>query len=61
MRMELVLWRHAEAAPGEDHVERKLTSKGQKQAAWVASWLQQRLPAKFALYASPAEPARSWR
>jgi phosphohistidine phosphatase len=57
-RMELVLWRHAEAEPGEQNLERRLTSKGQKQAAWVASWLQQRLPAKFAVFTSPAEPAR---
>lgn len=30
--MDLVLWRHCEAEPGEPDLGRRLTSKGQKQA-----------------------------
>ena len=37
---------------------RKLTPRGHKHAARVAEWLQQRLPAKFIVLASPAERTR---
>lgn len=56
--MDLILWRHAEAEDGGPDLERKLTSKGQKQATRIAEWLLQRLPARFAVIASPAERAR---
>jgi phosphohistidine phosphatase len=56
--MDLILWRHAEAEEGGPDLERKLTSKGQKQAARIAEWLLQRLPAKFTVIASPALRAR---
>jgi phosphohistidine phosphatase len=56
--MDLILWRHAEAEEGGSDLARALTSKGRKQAARVAEWLQQRLPAKFALLASPAVRAQ---
>jgi len=56
--MDLILWRHAEAEEGGPDLSRTLTSKGRKQAARVADWLQQRLPAKFALLASPAARAQ---
>ena len=56
--MDLILWRHAEAEEGGPDLSRALTSKGRKQAARVAVWLQQRLPAKFALLASPAVRAQ---
>jgi phosphohistidine phosphatase len=55
--MELILWRHADAEPGVDDVERKLTAKGRKQAARVAGWLHAHLPAKFTVYSSPAKRA----
>ena len=55
--MELILWRHADAEPGVDDLERKLTPKGRKQAARVAGWLQSHLPAKFTVYSSPAKRA----
>ena len=44
--MDLILWRHAEAVierPGEDDLERPLTTKGERQALRVAEWLHQRL------------------
>ena len=56
--MELILWRHADAEPGVDDLERKLTAKGRKQAARVAGWLQSHLPAKFTVYSSPAKRAQ---
>jgi len=56
--MDLILWRHAEAEEGGPDLERALTGKGRKQAARVAEWLQQRLPAKFSLLVSPAKRAQ---
>jgi phosphohistidine phosphatase len=56
--MDLILWRHAEAEDGRPDLQRELTPKGRKQAARVAEWLQQRLPAGYALIASPAARAQ---
>jgi phosphohistidine phosphatase len=56
--MDLIIWRHAEAEDGVPDLERKLTSKGRKQAERVAQWLLQRLPARFAVIASPATRAQ---
>jgi len=56
--MDLILWRHAEAEEGGPDLARALTGKGRKQAARVAEWLVQRLPAKFSLLASPAKRAQ---
>jgi len=56
--LDLILWRHAEAEEGLPDLSRKLTARGQKHAARVAEWLQQRLPAKFVVLASPAERTR---
>jgi len=56
--MDLILWRHADAAEGEPDLERKLTAKGRKQAARVAEWLADRLPSRFTLISSPARRAR---
>ena len=41
--MELILWRHADAEDGIRDSERKLTSKGVKQAARMAKWLLPRI------------------
>src|SRR5688572_6025291 len=56
--MDLIVWRHAEAEDGVPDLQRKLTAKGRKQAERVAQWLLQRLPARFALIASPAARAQ---
>jgi phosphohistidine phosphatase len=48
-RMELILWRHAEAEDGDDTIldhERRLTARGNKQAKQVARWLHKHLPQK---------------
>lgn len=51
--MELILWRHAEAEPGEPDAARVLTPKGNKQAARMAEWLDATLPATCRILASP--------
>jgi phosphohistidine phosphatase len=56
--MDLILWRHADAAEGGRDLDRKLTAKGRKQAERVSAWLTARLPAKFAVVSSPAHRAR---
>ena len=56
--MELILWRHADAEPGEPDLTRKLTSKGEKQARRIAEWLQNRLPQTTKIYVSPAQRAQ---
>ncbi|HSV44509.1 MAG TPA: histidine phosphatase family protein [Ramlibacter sp.] len=54
--MDLILWRHAEAqdAEGMDDLERALTSRGEKQAARVAAWLDRLLPEGARVLSSPA-------
>jgi phosphohistidine phosphatase len=56
--MDLIVWRHAEAEEGAPDLERRLTAKGRKQAERLAQWLLQRLPARFAVIASPAARAQ---
>jgi phosphohistidine phosphatase len=55
--MDLILWRHAEAvehlSSGGD-LERPLTSRGERQAARMAAWLNQHLPATTRIIVSPA-------
>jgi phosphohistidine phosphatase len=52
--MDLILWRHAEAEDGAPDLERKLTSKGVKQAEKVAAFLRQHLPENTRILVSPA-------
>ena len=56
--MDLILWRHADAAEGGRDLDRKLTAKGHKQAARMAEWLTKRLPSSSHVIASPARRAR---
>lgn len=56
--MELLLWRHAEAAPTKPDIERALTLEGQKQAALMANWLRSRLPNNTRILVSPARRAQ---
>jgi len=56
--LELILWRHAEAAPGDPDSARPLTDEGRAQAALVARWLGARLPRDLRLIASPARRAQ---
>ena len=55
--MDLILWRHAEAVESGDELddlERPLTSRGERQAARMAAWLNQNLPATTRVLVSPA-------
>ncbi|UUZ75747.1 histidine phosphatase family protein [Polaromonas sp. P1(28)-13] len=59
--MDLILWRHAEAEDwpegdpqaGSD-MDRSLTSRGEKQAVRMASWLDRQLPEGARIFVSPA-------
>lgn len=57
--MELILWRHAEAADTTPDLERELTGRGRKQASRMADWLNPRLPPDIRVLASPA--VRAWQ
>jgi phosphohistidine phosphatase len=55
--MDLILWRHAEALDAElgaEDLDRALTARGERQAARMAGWLNQHLPATTRILASPA-------
>lgn len=62
--MDLILWRHAEAQDHPDplggrqgdaqDMARRLTPRGEKQAARMAAWLDRQLPNGARIYASPA-------
>jgi phosphohistidine phosphatase len=56
--MELILWRHAEAAPGAPDEARPLTDAGRRHAQAMAQWLQPCLPANLRILCSPALRAR---
>jgi len=55
--MDLILWRHAIAEDEDesgDDLKRSLTSRGEKQAARMAVWLDQHLPDGTLILCSPA-------
>ena len=56
--MDLILWRHCEAEPGEPDLGRRLTSKGLKQAERMAQWLDTHLPDTCRVLVSPADRAQ---
>lgn len=56
--MDLILWRHAEAEPGEPDAKRALTSKGARHAARVGAWLDGQLPEQCRVLVSPAVRCR---
>ena len=56
--MDLILWRHCEAEPGEPDLGRRLTSKGLKQAERMAAWLDTHLPDTCRVLVSPADRAQ---
>ncbi len=56
--VDLILWRHAEAEPGEPDLGRRLTSKGHKQAQRMAQWLDRQLPDSCRILVSPADRAQ---
>jgi phosphohistidine phosphatase len=52
--MELLLWRHAEAADTAPDMLRELTTKGLQQAEIMGKWLRPRLPKGSLILVSPA-------
>jgi phosphohistidine phosphatase len=56
--MDVILWRHAEAEPGEPDLGRRLTAKGIKQAERMAMWLDSHLPDTCRILVSPADRAQ---
>jgi len=52
--MDLILWRHADAAEGFPDHERALTDKGRTQAKQMAQWLNKHLPEDAVILVSPA-------
>lgn len=52
--MDLILWRHAEAADGSPDHGRELTAKGRRQAEKVAAFLREHLPKDTRILVSPA-------
>jgi phosphohistidine phosphatase len=56
--MQLLLWRHAEAAPGNPDEARPLTDIGQLHAQQMAQWLRPRLPTNLLILSSPAVRTR---
>ena len=59
--MDLILWRHAEAEEAADgalrmgdDLQRRLTSRGEKQALRMAEWLDRQLPGSARIVVSPA-------
>lgn len=56
--MDLLLWRHAhanDAHAGQSDMDRALSKKGERQAALMAKWLSDRLPAETLILCSPAK------
>lgn len=56
--MDLLLWRHAEAAEGSPDFARELTERGQKQALAMARWLQAHRPKRLKVLCSPTVRTR---
>ena len=56
--MELILWRHCDAEPGQPDDLRALTPRGMRQAARMAGWLGPRLPDACRILVSPAVRAQ---
>ena len=53
-KMDLILWRHAEAEEGDEDLRRRLTERGQKQAHQMAAWILAQQPRDLRIVVSPA-------
>lgn len=56
--MDLLLWRHAEAADGRPDLARALTKHGHEQAHAMAKWLKKHMPEGIRVLSSPARRAQ---
>ena len=52
-RMDLLLWRHAEAVDGTPDHTRELSNRGLKQARRMAAWLDENRPKQLTVLSSP--------
>lgn len=52
--MDLLLWRHVDAADTVPDMARELSDRGRQQAARMADWLNPRLPPDIRILVSPA-------
>ena len=57
-KVDLILWRHADAEGGSPDSARRLTERGREQARRVAAWLEPRLPRGCEVLVSPAARAQ---
>ena len=58
MKVQLIVWRHAEAEDGIPDDGRRLTAKGRRQARCVARWLERQLGKPRTMLVSPARRAQ---
>lgn len=56
--MQIILWRHAEAAPGNPDEARPLTDIDRLHTQQMAQWLRPRLPYNLLILSSPAVRTR---
>ena len=52
--MDLLLWRHAEAEEGQIDLQRRLTTRGEKQAKAMGKWIREHQPKNMRILVSPA-------
>ncbi len=53
-KMDLLLWRHAEAEEGDEDLRRRLTERGEKQARQMGAWIRAHQPKGMRIIVSPA-------
>ena len=56
--MNLLTWRHADAASGEPDELRPLTTLGNHQAHAISAWIKTNVPGPYRVFGSPALRAR---
>jgi phosphohistidine phosphatase len=56
--MDFLVWRHADAAPGQPDNARPLTSLGIAQAEFISAWIKDNVPGPYRVFGSSALRAR---
>jgi phosphohistidine phosphatase len=56
--MNLLIWRHADSAPGTPDESRPLTALGVHQAKYISAWIKENVPGPYRVFGSPALRAR---
>jgi phosphohistidine phosphatase len=52
--MNFLVWRHADAAPGEPDALRALTPLGIQQAQFIGTWIKKNVPGPYRIFGSSA-------